>query len=139
MCVFERWRACGYQTSRMKINNLFRALCVAGSLGALSLLTRADDAAAAAADHQKLKTYSGIIESQDAKDRTVTVKGLLFRKTFHAGESCRVLDPQGKAAELSDLRAGQKVKVDYRDAHGVFVAESIARERMAYTERKSGV
>lgn len=133
MWVFERQGVGGDQTSRMKINNLCRALCVAGSVWAVSLGTQADEASPTAQAQAKSKTYSGIITTEDAKDRTLTVQGMVFHKTFQVGESCRIRNPDGKSADLGDLRPGQRVNVNYRDAHGVLVAEGIARERMIYT------
>lgn len=113
----------------MKTNLL--VFCVLGTVWMGSVLGRGDDVSAAT--HQQSKTYSGIIASLDAKEKTMTVKGLVFEKTFVAGDGCKVINGDGKDGALDSLHPGQKVKLDYRDARGVLVANRIVEEKMFYS------
>jgi hypothetical protein len=82
---------------------------------------------------QKEKTYSGIIASVDAKEKIVKMKGTLFTRTFNIADNCEFALSGNKNAALDDLRAGQSVSVQYKDAAGVLVANRFAQEEMRYS------
>ena len=112
--------------------------CVPVLLSAGTLSAFADEQPGAKGNEKRYpaanqKSYSGVIASMDAKEKTVTVKGLLFNKTFNIADNCAVIAGDKKEAALSDLRPGQKVNVAYKDASGVLVANRIAQEKLRYT------
>src|SRR5205823_12955965 len=79
------------------------------------------------------KTYTGIVSAVDSKERVVRIKGTFFSKTFNVGGQCEFALVGKREAKLDDLRAGQKVKVTYKDARGVLVANRFAQEELRYT------
>src|SRR5215510_4576079 len=114
----------------MKINTKSMAIGLAVLFGTCALVTRADEQTTT---KQKGKTYSGIIATVDAKEKTVKVKGTVFSKTFNVADNCEFTLGDRKNATLDDLRVGQKVDVNYKDASGVLVANRFAQEEMRYT------
>src|SRR5207245_11502047 len=76
--------------------------------------------------------YTGTIRTVDTKEKTLTVKGYFFHKTFNLAENCK-FTTEGKDASLSDFRPGQRVTVNYQDASGVLVADRIAQVDLRYT------
>lgn len=102
-------------------------LAVLSAVSAWSV--RADEQAAM---KQKEKSYSGIIDRVDAKEKTVKLKGMLFTRTFNIADNCEFSLGDKKDATLDDLRAGQKVDVQYKDASGVLVANRFTQEELSY-------
>jgi Cu/Ag efflux protein CusF len=92
--------------------------------------TFADDAALAAAERATDKLYKGTVTAIDAVEKTVSVKGTLFSKTFNASDACKVSLEDKPEAALSDLRVGQKVEVRYQNAQGVLVAAQILQHNL---------
>lgn len=89
---------------------------------------RADEPLVAAAE--KGKVFKGHVVAVDGPEKTVSVKGVLFRKTFQTAEPCPVSLEDKPAATLDQLRPGHLVEVDYQDAHGVLVATRIAQHNL---------
>ncbi|HZF00937.1 MAG TPA: DUF5666 domain-containing protein [Methylomirabilota bacterium] len=58
------------------------------------------------------------------------VRGLLLGKDFNIGSSCAFVLWDNPAGAMSDLRAGEKVKVSYQNANGVLVADRIEQKMM---------
>jgi hypothetical protein len=114
----------------MKINTKGMAIGLAVWFGVSASSARADEQAAM---KQKEKTYSGIVTSVDAKEKTVMVEGTLFGKTFNVADNCEFTLGDTKSATLGDLRAGQRVGVNYKDAGGVLVANRFAQEELRYS------
>ena len=100
------------------------AACLFGSV-----CVYADESSAARTQEHN---YTGTIRTVDAKEKTLTVKGYFFHKTFNLAENCK-FTTEGKDASLSDFRPGQRVTVNYQDASGVLVADRIAQVDLRYT------
>lgn len=106
------------------------AVC-ASALTLTGVLTAFADQTAAAAKPNK--TYTGTVVSVNPKEHTLKVKGFLLSKGFNLGENCAYVLLDNPAGAIGDVRAGQKVKVSYQDAHGVLVADRIRQEPMNFT------
>jgi len=106
------------------------AIGLAVLFGGYALNMRADEQSTV---KRNGKTYSGIVTTVDAKEKTVMVKGILFNKTFNIADNCEFTLGDRKGATLDDLRAGQKVEVGYKDASGVLVANRFAQEELRYS------
>lgn len=78
------------------------------------------------------KDYTGTITGIDQTERVLTVKGLLFTRTFNLSEDCTVALQNQEDASLSDLKKGQKVEVQYQDVRGVRVANRIAQQDLDF-------
>jgi len=102
----------------------------------LALCAYADDKAAASAD--KEKQWKGTVLTIDDKEKTLKVKGPLWPRTFNLAENCAFTIGE-KDAALDDVRAGQKVRVTYKDASGVFVANRVVQEKLVYTGTVQGI
>ena len=78
------------------------------------------------------KSYTGTVTSVDPKERTLDVKGtmLLINRRFALGDQCAYILPGRTAGAISDLRPGEKVTVNYQDAHGVLVADRVEQKPM---------
>ncbi len=78
------------------------------------------------------KSYAGSITAVNANEKTVRVKQFLFHKTFVLGDNCVLALGEKQNAPFTDLRRGEKVKISYKDASGVLVADRIAQEKLAF-------
>ncbi len=83
-----------------------------------------------AAGQKKEKSYRGTVTAVDPTERTVAVKGILFSKTFNAGDTCEVSLEDKPNAGLNDLRPGHKVNVLYQNAQGVLVARRFVQHNL---------
>jgi Cu/Ag efflux protein CusF len=114
------------------INMKTQALCgwmaVCASVLTLTAFASAADQATTATKPDK--TYTGTIIAVNPNQSTLTVKGLLLSKNFNLGENCSYVLWNKPAGAMTDLRAGEKVKVAYQDASGVLVADRIQQEPM---------
>src|SRR5436309_1605478 len=99
------------KANRYAINTLVAA--VAAAIG-LSLVTRVQ-AAEENEPAKKSGIYNGIVESVDEKARTLSVKNESSAMTFLVAKDAKVVTKEKVHAALSDLKAGDKVRVDYRD------------------------
>jgi Cu/Ag efflux protein CusF len=87
-------------------------------------------AIASAADQQatvaaKQETYTGTIMSVEPTERVLHVKGMLMSKRFNLGDNCSYALWDKSAGAITDLRPGEKVAVNYQNAHGVMVADRV--------------
>src|SRR5690349_14814366 len=114
----------------MNINTKSMAIGLAVLSAVSAWSVRADEQAAM---KQKEKSYSGIIDRVDAKEKTVKLKGMLFTRTFNIADNCEFSLGDKKDATLDNLRAGQKVDVQYKDASGVLVANRFTQEELSYS------
>jgi Cu/Ag efflux protein CusF len=73
----------------------------------------------------KRQSFTGLIESIDAKAGTAVVKKGTESKTFKIGEKTKYATADKKEAEISDIKVGDKVKVSYTDDDGVAMAHRI--------------
>jgi hypothetical protein len=105
--------------------------------GFSALLAHADEGAANSAP--KEKSFTGTIQTLDAKERAVKVKRFLFTKSFHLGQSCEIAVGDKNVATLGELRPGQKVEVHYKDASGVLVASRVAQQPMVWHGRVESI
>jgi hypothetical protein len=112
----------------MKTQALCGWMAVCASILTLMAFTSAADPATTAAKPDK--TYTGTVISVDPSQNTLQVKGLLFSKNFNLGENCSYVMWSKPAGAMTDLRAGEKIKVAYQDASGVLVADRIQQEPM---------
>lgn len=85
---------------------------------------------APAAKEAKMKNYSGTISAVDAQEKTVTVKGTFFSKTFNVSEACKVSLEDKPAANLSDLGPGHPVEISYQKVGGVVAASQITQHNL---------
>jgi len=71
------------------------------------------------------KSYTGTVVAIDLQDQVLNVRGWLFGKKFNLGDHCiyRLSDPV--PGTINDLRPGEKILVNYQNAHGVLVADRI--------------
>lgn len=112
----------------MKTTSLCGWMGVCASVLALAALPSAADQAGTSATPDK--TYTGTVISVNPNGRTLEVKGLLFSKNFNLGANCAYMLWNKPAGTITDLRAGEKVKVAYQDASGVLVADRVKQEPM---------
>jgi Cu/Ag efflux protein CusF len=78
------------------------------------------------------KTYTGMVKSVDAQNRSVTVTKFIGSKRFNLGDSC-VFDLVDKSASsINGVRAGQKVTLTYENANGVLVADHLIQEPLLH-------
>src|SRR5438477_6178723 len=118
----------------MKTNTKGIAIGLGLLFGSCALHLRADEQTAVKQDEKiNLKTYAGIITTVDAKEKAVRVKGTFFSKTFNVADQCEFTLGGKTEAKLDDLRAGQKVRVTYKDASGVLVANRFVQEQLRYS------
>lgn len=101
-------------------------MAVCASVLTLTAFTAAADQAATAA--QTDKNYTGTVISVNPNGSTLKVKGLLFSKNFNLGKNCSYALWNKPAGAVTDLRAGEKVKVAYQDVSGVLVVDRIQQE-----------
>lgn len=73
-----------------------------------------------------------MIVSVDPKEHMLEVKGSFpfSDKKFNLGDTCAYTIVGQDTGEAGDLRSGQKVTVDYQDAHGVLVADRVTQRPM---------
>ena len=105
-------------------------VCLAAGVSALSLTMFPLLAAEQAATPDK--TYTGTVTSVNPNERMLHVHGLMMSKDFNLGDSCAFMLPDKSAGTMSDLRPGEKITVNYQDAHGVLVADRVQQEPMSY-------
>lgn len=92
----------------------------------------ADDSATGIKSHPTY-TYTGKVESVNASEHTLALKGILFTKTFNLGNSCTYSFVDPDASTVNGLRPGQKVRVVYEESQGVRVADRVVQEPMRDT------
>jgi Cu/Ag efflux protein CusF len=100
----------------------------ATALTLTTLKSSADQPAAAA----KLDTYSGTIVSIEPNERALDVKGVWMTKKFNLGDQCAYMLLDKPTGAIGDLRPGEKVTIQYQNAHGVKVADRIQQIPMTY-------
>jgi Cu/Ag efflux protein CusF len=100
---------------------LLSSIAVAVAL-AFTLPLRAEDAKT---EKPSPKQFTGVIESVDAKDGTITLKKKDESKTFKLGDKAKISTKDKEVAELSDLKAGDKVTVHFTEQDGKAVASKI--------------
>src|SRR5207247_4002128 len=100
----------------------------AGALTALAAVKAPADQATTATTREK--AYTGTVVSVDPKEHVLDVKGVLLSKKLNLGESCAYTFLGKGAGTVDDLRPGQKVRVNYQNAHGVLVADRVTQEAM---------
>lgn len=79
------------------------------------------------------KHYTGTVVSVDPNEHMLTVKSwLMFKKTFNLGDNCSYdLWPKSATTEAG-LRPGEKVRVSYRNVHGVLIASQVQQQLMRH-------
>ncbi len=105
-------------------------MCVCASILMAMAVLRAPADQVTTTDRPE-KTYSGTIVSVDTNELVLTVKWwAMFKKSFNLGGDCAVSQLENSHARITDLRPGEKVSVEYQDAHGVLIASRIEQEPM---------
>jgi len=108
----------------MKTNRVenWMTVCAAVLMATATFHAAADQSATTARPE---KSFTGTVVSVDPKESTLETKGFLFSKKFNLGGACSyvLLDKSGGA--VGDLRAGEKVKVNYENVDGVLVADRV--------------
>lgn len=92
----------------------------------------ADDPAVTQPQKTKAKTYTGMVRSVDAQNRTVTVKKFVGSKRFNLGDACAFTLADKNASSINGVRAGQKVTLTYQDANGVLVADHLVQKPLLH-------
>jgi hypothetical protein len=82
--------------------------------------------AAAAQEHECI--WKGTVTAVNPQNRTVTAKGWLTTKTFNLGANCGIAVVDKPEAAATDLRPGDKVRIQYQASEGVLVADRIDEE-----------
>ncbi len=75
---------------------------------------------------QPAATLVSTLAAIDSLTGTVKTKQMLSEKNFVLADGCKIVIGGKPNGRLSDLRLGEKVAIDYRDADGVLVATRIA-------------
>ena len=84
-----------------------------------------------AADNQK--TFKGNVTAVDVPEKTVSVKGFFFTRTFNMANDSRVSLQDKPEASLAELRPGQRVDIRYENDNGVLIAKNIVQREFSYT------
>jgi len=116
------------KTTRSKI---WMAVCTSFFTAAAMFPVRADGPATDTVKNEK--SYTGTVVSVDPKEHVLSVKGwAMMNKAFNAGDTCSVSQLDRNKATLNDVRAGEKVRVSYQDAHGVLIASRVEQEPIRF-------
>ncbi len=109
---------------RNHIINKWHTICLAGFISVVPALVMADQLAAVVKPE---KHCTGTVTSVDAQNRTLRVKQwwLFPAREFSLGEHCGLSMYGKNPAPVTDLRPGQKVRLTYRAANGVLIADKI--------------
>src|SRR5271168_3343945 len=123
------------QSERIRLMKTYRmrtwlAVCTAGVSLAAPAAVWADETAAQPATD----SYSGLVTFVNPQAHAIEVKGwaLLPARRFQMGNNCAFNVVDKNPAGIGDLRAGEKVRVSYQDAHGVLIASRVDQEPMRY-------
>lgn len=73
---------------------------------------------------QTSESFTGSLTAIDLTDRTIKAKATFESKAFHLANNCAIL-LDGKAAEMKDLKPGDKLTFSFDDVDGVNVATRI--------------
>ena len=73
----------------------------------------------------KRQSFTGLVESIDAKAGSVIVKKGTESKTFKVGDKTKYSTTDKKDAALADIKLGDKVKIAYTEENGVATAHRI--------------
>lgn len=106
-------------------------MVVCASVLTLTALPAAADQQAATAAKPD-KTYTGTVISVNPNERVLHVRGLMLSKDFNLGDSCAFVLMDKSSGAMNDLRPGEKITVNYQDAHGVLVADRVEQKPMSY-------
>ena len=89
------------------------------------------------AEKPKKQQYTGEVTKVDAAGKSITVKkGEGDEKTFSVADKAKVATKDKEAAELSDLKVGDKVTVHYTEEGGKDVAHKIGPPDSAKKKEK---
>jgi predicted RNA-binding protein len=111
--------------------NRWLVVCMAGVMALAAATASADQTGTAKPDKE---SYAGMVTSIDPQLKTITVKGwwLLPARRFEVGQDCVYTIPGKTPATFNDLRAGQKIQVNYQDARGVLIVDGIEMQPMHF-------
>lgn len=98
----------------------------------VSALTLAFQTSAAEQAARPDRTYTGTVTSVNPNERMLHVQGLMTSKDFNLGDACAFVTMDKSSGAINDLRPGEKITVNYQDAHGVLVADRVQQEPMTY-------
>jgi hypothetical protein len=84
---------------------------------------------------QESDTFVGKVRAIDAEANMIKAKRFLREKKFHLAKGCQIVVNGQPGGELSDLRIGDEIAVNFEDEHGVLVANRIGREEEASETR----
>ena len=73
-------------------------------------------------------TLDGYVAAIDPKERTLRVRGGLFRHDFNVAKDCAVMVSGDRLGSLADLKLGQTVTVTYERGKGPLLAEKIEQK-----------
>jgi hypothetical protein len=102
-----------------------RKIRMLGLLALIGLMPLGTYARGATSNAEKEMGWSGKVTAVSPDNHTFTATSWWHTRTFDVGEKCAISTLDKKAAALSDLRIGDRVKVCYREAGGALVAEQI--------------
>jgi Cu/Ag efflux protein CusF len=75
---------------------------------------------------QTSEEFTGSVVAVDLSDRTVKAKSFLETKRFNLADGCTIMVGGKPAAQMQDLKPGDKITVNYEEVNGVNVADRIA-------------
>lgn len=81
---------------------------------------------------QQDSMYTGHVSAVDPVKRTFVVKSGLGSKTFVAGDDCKIMMRDEKAAGLADLKTGHKVTVHYAAARPEDMAHKVEQNSPSF-------
>ena len=116
-------------TMKTNILRTWTAVCVSALTMTAALSSSADETAMAVLPH---KSYTGTVESVDASQHLLKLKGTFLSRTFNLGDNCSYTMVGRPAGALGDLRPGQRVVVAYQESHGVRVADGVTQQPVGY-------
>jgi predicted RNA-binding protein len=115
------------------------AVCVSILTAATAWTAMADQPAETTTTKSE-KSYSGTVANVDSKEHVLSVKGWAFsKKSFNLSENCVYATLEKNPADIGDIRAGQKVSVNYKDVHGVLIANRVTQEAMEIEGMVKGI
>lgn len=93
---------------------------------------RADQPAAAKPENEK--SYTGMLTTVDAQDQAIKVKGWWLRsaRRFQLADDCAFVMAAKNPGSFSDLRPGEKIRVNYQNAHGVLITDRIEQQPVRF-------
>ncbi len=125
----------------MKKSPMKQTAVCAAALAVLSIAAaQADESAApngSGNNYTSDKRYTGMVASVDPQSHAFRLKGgwLMHSRQFDAADNCAYAMLDKNLGAFNDLRAGEKVTVNYRKENGVLIADRVEQKPMRFEGR----